>query len=1331
MATKINQVDLQKPVKARRSFLKSMGLLFTGSGMFRPSFLFQKTETVDRGGPHAPNAESIINLQDAAPLPDGVKPVWDLAKAYRETTATREKICINGLWMWQPGTLNDGQLPTGTWGYFKAPGPWPANIEGRNENQYLFAHPAWKDIPLQDLKTSWYQRQINIPKDWRGRRLALLIEYLYSNAEIFIDGRKAGELWFPSGELDVSPFCKAGGTHLVTMKVSARPLKDVITAYSDSNMARQVEGTVARRGLCGDLYLLSTPAAARIAHVGIETSVRRSEIAINVDLLDLEPQKKYKLRAVITDGDKKVAEFTGEPFAGDNLPGKRKTLTSAWKPEKLWDIHTPHHIYQAGVSLVDAAGTLVDEAVATRFGFRDFRIDGRDFYLNGSRIWLSCVPLDNGQSGVAMASYEEARESLLRLKSTGINFVYTHNYGCEPGSHLSFAEILRAADDAGILVALSQPHFSHYEWGQPDADLTNGYAHHASFYTRVAGNHPSVVFYSTSHNATGYAQDMNPEMIDGVSRADSQWSQNNVEKALRAETIIRKLDPNRVVYHHSSGNLGAMYTCNFYANWVPVQEMNEWFGHWSEASKKPAMLVEFSTPFTWDYGMYRGWYKGVREFGGAKVPWEFCLAEWNAQFIGDKAYAISEYEKANLRWESERFRAGDVWGRSDYPYPFDSVLLEERNEVFAKHFAANWRAFRTWGVSAVNAMWHYTLYWRLREGVRKGPRVFKTDWDNLQRPGLSPDIVHEQRERMDMGYERADWEPTVAAKAIMDNHGALTAYLAGKPDAFTDKSHILHPGQRLEKQLVVINNSRENIECECTWSLNLPQKVNGRKFIKLSTGNQERVALAFDLPANVASGEYELRADFMFSNGKTFTDSLFIDILPTLARDKFNANVAVFDPRGETSQLLKDLGIDYTSVDHEYNPEGTDLLIIGKGALSLDGAAPDVSSVRKGLRVIVFEQAAPVLEQRFGFRVQAYGLRQVYKRVPDHPVLKGLGQEHFHDWNGSATLLPPRREGGPEFKWCDLPVTRVWRCGNRGSVASVLIEKPVCGNFLPLLDGGYSLQYSPLMEYREGKGMVIFCQVDVTGRTEVDPAAERLAANILSYARDWKPTVNREAVYLGDPMGRRHLQRSTISVSDNEGERLGRNHVMIAGPGSGKQLSSNGIAIRKWLQTGGHMVAIGLDQADISGIFPYVSIKNSEHIASSFEPYGMASLLAGISPADVHNRAPREIPLVASGAQIVGNGMLAKLQDANVVFNQLIPWELDYSREQHNVKQTFRRWSFLLNRLLGNMGVSNACPILERFGQPVNAAKNEKRWLTGLYLDDPEEWDDPYRFFRW
>src|SRR5207249_9332866 len=122
---------------------------------------------------------------------------------------------------------------------------------------------------------------------------------------------------------------------------------------------------------------------------------------------------------------------------------------------------------------------------------------GRTCSPTAPRLFRSALPLDNAQVGAARATYAAARESLLRLKSFGINFVYAHNYGCEPGSHLSFAEALRAADDVGMLVALSQPHFSHYDWKQADADRTNGYAQHAEFYVRTAAqNHPSVVAYA-------------------------------------------------------------------------------------------------------------------------------------------------------------------------------------------------------------------------------------------------------------------------------------------------------------------------------------------------------------------------------------------------------------------------------------------------------------------------------------------------------------------------------------------------------------------------------------------------------------------------------------------------------------------------------------------------------------------------------------------------------------------------------------------------------------------------------------------------------------------
>ena len=467
----------------------------------------------------------------------------------------------------------------------------------------------------------------------------------------------------------------------------------------------------------------------------------------------------------------------------------------------------------------------MDTTHPVRFGFREFWIEGRDFFLNGSRIFLSSVPLDNAQVGAALANYDAAKESLLRLKSFGINLVYGHNYGCEPGSHLGFEEILRAADDVGMLVSFSQPHFGHYEWKARDADRNNGYARHAEFYVRAAQNHPSVVMYSMSHNATGYEEDMNPDMIDGTGALRNRWSSKNAKLALRAEAIVKRLDQSRIVYHHSSGNLGSMHTSNFYPNFVPSQELSEWFEHWATAGVKPVFTCEYGAPFSWDWTMYRGWYKGKREYGSAKVPWEFCLAEWNSQFLGDKAFQISEMEKANLRWEARQFRVGNLWQRFDYPYHLNSRDLDERYPVFAMYLTDNWRAFRTWGVSA-NSPWIHMLFWKLRDGVDRGRKECTVDWENLQRPGFSPDYVEQQddreksvlSERMDLAYERSDWIPTAAAQALIRNNMPLLAYIGGKPERFTSKDHNFSPGETVEKQIIIINNSRVTVTCDCEWS---------------------------------------------------------------------------------------------------------------------------------------------------------------------------------------------------------------------------------------------------------------------------------------------------------------------------------------------------------------------------------------------------------------------------------------------------------------------------------------------------------------------------------
>ncbi len=1272
------------------------------------------------------------------PLPPGVRAVWDLEKAYREKTPTRERVCLNGLWHWQPAQGIGDSVPAGRWGWFKVPGFWPGHASYIQEDtQTLHTHPAWKGADLRGITAAWYQREMTVPEGWTGRRIALAAEYVNSLAIVYVDGKKVGEIRFPAGEADLTAACRPGKTHVLSLLVVALPLKGVLLSYTDTNSAREVQGTVERRGLCGDVFLLGHPASARVADVKVDPSVRKGEVTVTAALEGLTADVPYILRVKIREGDRTVHEFTSKAFRAADLPDGRLAVTEKWKPEKLWDIHTPQHVLHAEVWLAEAGGKILDVCHPVRFGFREFWIDGRDFFLNGTRIHLSAVPLDNALVSARTAAYEGVRETLERLRSFGINFVYTHNYGCEPGSHLSFTAILKAADDVGMLVAFSQPHFGHYDWKAPDADRTNGYARHAAFYVRAAQNHPSVVAYSMSHNATGYDEDMNPDRIDGLTdpRGDA-WSRNNAKLALRAEALVKRLDPNRIVYHHSSGNLGSMHTMNFYLNFVPAQELADWFEHWAARGVKPVFPCEYGVPFSWDWTTYRGWYRGERSFGSARVPWEYCFTEWNAQFLGDRAYRISEREKRNLRWEAQQFRAGNLWHRWDYPTPVGSSEFDDQQEVFARYLTDAWRAHRTWGISA-NSPWEYAAFWKLREGANRRRRDFPVDWDALQRPGFSPDYSPPRQGLMSVDLERSDWVPTAAGRALLRNNRPLLAYLAGKPARFTSKDHLFHPGETVEKQFVLINDSRETVSCECQWSLGLSPPAAGSKTIAVRPGEQERIPLHFDLPAALAPGTYDLDATVRFGNGEVQKDTFAVTVLPRPSVGPGGERIALFDPRGETGKRLARLGVRFEKVEANADLSGHDLLIVGKGALTADGPGPDVSRVREGLKVIVFEQTAKVLEERFGFRVTEYGLRQVFRRVPDHPLLAGLREDHLRDWRGEATLLPPRLaytlrpRYGPTVRWCGIEVPRVWRCGCRGNVASVVIEKPARGDFLPVLDGGYGLQYSPLLEYREGKGMVLFCQMDVTGRTERDPAADTLVANLLRHASAWKPTPRRKALYAGEPDGKRHLEAAGMALTPYSKEELSANCVLIVGPGGRAKLAGDTAAIRRWLEQGGHLLAIGLDDAAAGAFLPFpVVMKKGEHIAAYFEPPGRDSLLAGVGPADVHNRDPRDLPLVRGGASVIGDGILARAGSAHVVFCQLVPWQFD-AKKAMNLKRTFRRAACLVTRLAANMGAAGAVPILARFHSPVPASGDERRWLDGLYLDVPEEWDDPYRFFRW
>src|SRR5579863_8284235 len=94
--------------------------------------------------------------QNAVQLPEGVKAVWDQSRAWRETTPTRERISLNGLWRWQPAPKP--ALPAGGWGYLRVPEPWPAGNPRSTSSptgRLFYPHPDWAKTSLRSVTAAW------------------------------------------------------------------------------------------------------------------------------------------------------------------------------------------------------------------------------------------------------------------------------------------------------------------------------------------------------------------------------------------------------------------------------------------------------------------------------------------------------------------------------------------------------------------------------------------------------------------------------------------------------------------------------------------------------------------------------------------------------------------------------------------------------------------------------------------------------------------------------------------------------------------------------------------------------------------------------------------------------------------------------------------------------------------------------------------------------------------------------------------------------------------------------------------------------------------------
>jgi hypothetical protein len=268
-------------------------------------------------------------------------------------------------------------------------------------------------------------------------------------------------------------------------------------------------------------------------------------------------------------------------------------------------------------------------------------------------------------------------------------------------------------------------------------------------------------------------------------------------------------------------------------------------------------------------------------------------------------------------------------------------------------------------------------------------------------------------------------------------------------------------------------------------------------------------------------------------------------------------------------------------------------------------------------------------------------------------------------------------------RWCGFENTRVWRNGNDGNIASVIIEKPSRGDWLPILDCGFDLQYSPLLECREGQGRIVFCQLDVTQRTLPEPAAERVCRNLLRSLATAKPAAERAAYYAGAKEGAAFLTHLGVNFIPYSGQPLDSGSVLIVTPG-GAPIPR----LVEGLRNGAKLLAVGLGHQEIESLGisagPMTVAPTKAMLIGDFG----APDFRGISNAELHTRTlKRSVPQFIETTET--SNELLKYQPigaGGAVFCQIAPWMFDF-RAHPYLRTTYRRSAFLISRLLNNLGI--------------------------------------------
>ncbi|MGD0500821.1 MAG: beta-galactosidase, partial [Bryobacteraceae bacterium] len=1198
---------------------------------------------------------------------------------------------------------------------------------------------SWQNFNGSQVSRMWYQRPINIPADWAGRAVLLEFERLSTDARVFVDDQECGEAHCPEGAVDITRAVTPGKEATLRVLVVAAPEESAVEAMMAGNEPPAAQpqagatgaaapqgagGGLPARGLIGDVLLYSRPAGPHIDSIYVRPSARQKQLTLEVELSGVAQSGNVHFTAVALDekGREERRFETDLPVRAGATQIVRPSW--AWPHPRLWDLGQPN-LYTLALK-VQGAG--LDDEMKQTFGFREFWIDGRNYYLNGTELRMRPV-MGHPQARAA----EEMDGHIDAFQWAGYNFqeippYEPDNRGAPDESRMWY----RRADLKGWPITGVLEDITRYAstWSNPETVAR--YRAAAAAQVKRYRNHPSVIMWNTSFN---YAHgDSQPRIIGNRGKAWNKlgaWTDGRFPKLQEAIEILRSLDGARPILSHSCGSVGDVYNLNLYMDLVPLQEREEWLSHWAAFGDMPFFVAEFGAPLQSTY--HRG-----RNGFHSSINTEPLDAEFCAIYFGNQAYAEETPQYRSLIRST--FQGGQTYASwQEFPGEIFAPNVQQVQELFVRN---TWRSWRTMGITGGMFPWSNGHGWARSED---GNKVVEMAPFTPGRRGY-----YFQTARM----SNLHWlEPSAArmmpaGTALVENNQATLAWIcgpggrpnpgvAGPDQAFTAKDHNFRIGRSIQKQIAILNDTRAPQKYSVQWEAAVASRRvgSGRQQGTIDVSQTLFAPIAFDVPDRIDGAKVDGQITMSAKIGDaTHEDRFAFRVFAPPAA--LTGAVAVYDPASQTTDLLRRLGCTV----HQWDQVTAEPLIaIGRSALM---GRPDLLRklepfVQNGARVIVFAQDPEFMRNRLGLRVAWHMSRRAFPVSANHAVTTGLDGADLSDWAGSSTLLEAYPNGTWEkpffFNFTAPMALYGWRWGGRGAVASSSVEKPHKGSWRPILESEFDLAYSPLMELDYGKGRLLWCMLDLEDHAADDPAALHLANRIVRYAQTapLAPKASKTA-YIGDDAGAKLLDELGLLYEKASAIPAGAELVVVGG-GSGPSDAS----LNAFVQGGGKVVVLPRsgESLPLGGAQKKV---DSFHGSLSVPDWPEAR---GLSESDLRWRSDNEAWLIAAGGDVGADGLLARKALGKGV---LMYTQLDPNRFDADVKTYFRftRWrqTRALCQVLANLGGQFAADKLIFTIIPESAAtqpwvfeplKQPSGFYSPDYRDDYIAGDDPYRYYNW